>query len=157
MADILHDLPIKASPSRVFAVMVTPQGLDQWWTLRASGRPEKDSQYGLLFGSEYDWRAPRHRFVPNGEFEWEMTQASDDWVGIRIGLRLAAAGDLGPLSQVVRNNLAGVLLDMGEAEQGLTEAESIVSLAPSWAPGHLRMGEALARLKQPRDADRTTA
>ena len=88
MADILHDFPIRASPARVFEVMVTPQGLDQWWTLRATGRPESDSEYQLWFGPEYDWRARVTRLVTSEEFEWEMTRATDDWLGTRVGFRL---------------------------------------------------------------------
>ena len=57
MADILQDFPIQAAPARVFAGVTEPAHLDQWWTLRSSGRPAVGSIYELDFGPGYAWRA----------------------------------------------------------------------------------------------------
>jgi uncharacterized protein YndB with AHSA1/START domain len=93
MPDILHDLPIKASPERAFHSMTSPSGLDQWWTESSSGEPVLHAEYVLGFGPEYNWRARVTKCVPNEEFELEMIEAMDDWLGTRVGFRLTSAGD----------------------------------------------------------------
>lgn len=92
MFDILHDLPIKASPARVFEYFSTPQGLDQWWTLRSKGTARLGEEYELWFGAGYDWRARVTACVPDVEFELEMTHAMDDWMGTRVGVTLKPTG-----------------------------------------------------------------
>jgi uncharacterized protein YndB with AHSA1/START domain len=88
MADILHDLPIKALIDRVFDAVSTPEGLDAWWTDRSSGTPGKGEEYVLWFGPEHDWRARVTRIAPPNDFELEMTRADDDWTGTHVGFRL---------------------------------------------------------------------
>jgi uncharacterized protein YndB with AHSA1/START domain len=88
MADILHDLPIKAPIDRVFEAVSTAQGLDTWWTDRSSGTPAQGEEYVLWFGPEYDWRARVTRSTPPSEFELEMTRADDDWIDTRVRIRL---------------------------------------------------------------------
>ena len=88
MADIFHHFPIKATQQKVFEAMSTPKGLDVWWTMRSSGKPEKGEEYKLSFGPGYDWLAVVSRCVPDTEFELELTQAQEDWQGTRIGFYL---------------------------------------------------------------------
>ena len=88
MAEILHDFPIKVSPVRVFEAFATPAGLERWWTLRSAGTPKLGGEYTLHFGPEHDWRARVTRCIPGKEFELELTRATDDWVGSRVGVRL---------------------------------------------------------------------
>lgn len=93
-ADILHDFPIAAAPTRVFEAITTPAGLDQWWTVRSSGTPQPGTEYQLWFGPEYDWRAVVSIARPNQAFELRLTKAMVDWLGTRVGFLLAptAAG-----------------------------------------------------------------
>ncbi len=93
MANIHHEFTIEAPPPRIFEGMTTPAGLDQWWTHYSSGKPDTDAPYALGFGPEYDWEARVTRCVPNEEFELELTEASDEWLGTRVGFRLAPLGD----------------------------------------------------------------
>lgn len=72
MADVLHDLPIKAPAEQVWDAVTSPDGLDQWWTKTSSGEPVEGSEYELGFGSGYEWRARVTRAVPSSEFELEM-------------------------------------------------------------------------------------
>ena len=89
MAEIFHQLAIKASAATVFDAISTPTGLDKWWTLRAKGNPGLDATYELYFGPGYDWRAVVSQFVPDREFELHMIQAMPDWVGARVGFLLS--------------------------------------------------------------------
>ncbi|MBK5256329.1 MAG: SRPBCC domain-containing protein [Vicinamibacteria bacterium] len=93
MADILHEFPINAPVARVFEGITTPAGLDQWWTQFSSGEPGPGAEYALGFGPEYDWDARVTRYVPNEEFELELVEAMDEWLGTRVGFRLTEAGD----------------------------------------------------------------
>jgi hypothetical protein len=74
--------------------MTTPEGLDRWWTDRASGTPREGAVYELGFGPEYQWRAKVSRCTPETEFEIEMIEAAPDWLGTRVGFRLDASGDV---------------------------------------------------------------
>lgn len=56
MADIVHQLPNKASSAQVFEAISTPTGLDARWTKRATGLPKDGAEYELRFGDDYVWR-----------------------------------------------------------------------------------------------------
>jgi len=89
--DILHEFPVDATPQTVFETVSMPEGLDAWWTLRSKGAPALGAKYELFFGREYDWRARVTRCRPGEEFELELTHASDDWVGTRVGFTFEPA------------------------------------------------------------------
>lgn len=89
MADILHDFYIKAGPVVVFKAISEPKGIDSWWSLECSGKPELGSEYRLYFGEPWDWRASVIALEPGRIFEWQITVAMDDWVGTRVGFELS--------------------------------------------------------------------
>ncbi len=93
MPQILHDLFIKASPDRVFTAVSDPAEVDRWWSLRCSGVPTLNGEYRLFFGDPWDWRARVSKFEPLRAFEWEMTEAMDDWKGTRVGFDLDRTDD----------------------------------------------------------------
>ena len=93
MADILHDLPIKAPARDVFRAVSTPGGLDTWWAERSSGTPALDAIYELGFGPEYQWRARVTRYEPDTDFELELVTADDDWTGTRVAFQLEPRGE----------------------------------------------------------------
>lgn len=93
MADLFHDFKIQASPERVFEAISTPEGLDRWWTKTSDGEPLLGAEYALGFGAGYGWRAKVTRCVPGSEFELEMIDAQEDWLGTRVGFAIAADGD----------------------------------------------------------------
>ena len=53
MHDILQDFPIAADPARVYRAVSEPAGLDEWWTLRSTGKPSVGAPYELDFGPGY--------------------------------------------------------------------------------------------------------
>ena len=93
MADIFHDFPIKAPVQRVFDLVSTPAGLDNWWAESSRGTPGADAIYDLGFGPEYQWRARVTRYAPESDFELEFITADDDWTGTRVGFHLEPRGD----------------------------------------------------------------
>lgn len=88
MPDILHDLPIEATPDEVFEAVSTPAGLNAWWTKRCSGAARLGAEYELWFGPEWDWRATVSRCVAGSEFELRISRADEDWTGTVVGFRL---------------------------------------------------------------------
>jgi len=93
MPDILHQFKIEAPPQKVFNAFCSARGLNDWWALDSSGEPSQGAVYRLYFGSEYDWRAEVTHIVPGKEITWTMTQAMDDWMGTRVGIRLSQTGN----------------------------------------------------------------
>ena len=93
MADIFHDLPIRASANDVFDMASKPARLDEWWTLTSRGTPELGATYRLFFGEEYDWRARVTACEPGKRFELELTDAMPDWIGTRVSFELEPNGD----------------------------------------------------------------
>jgi uncharacterized protein YndB with AHSA1/START domain len=92
MADILQDFRIRASPARVFEAVSKPELLDEWWTLRSTGRPATGTTYELDFGPRDQWRAVVEKSVPGVAFELRLTDADADWMGTRVGFELSPAG-----------------------------------------------------------------
>ena len=88
MHDILQDFPIAAPPEQVFRAVSTPDGLDEWWTLRSTGNPRVGAAYELDFGPAYQWRAEVTKSVPGSAFELRMTKSDDDWSGTVVGFEL---------------------------------------------------------------------
>jgi len=91
-ADIVHAFPVHAAIDRVFHAFSTAEGLDSWWTKRATGIPSPGAEYTLGFGPGYEWRARVTRCVPNREFELRIVGADDEWIGTRVGVRLELRG-----------------------------------------------------------------
>ena len=77
MAEILHRFVIHAPVGRVYEALVTPAGLDSWWTATSA---ELDGVYEFGFGPEYEWRAAVVGRKLDSMIEWEFTVAMDDWI-----------------------------------------------------------------------------
>ena len=88
MSDIIQEFFVKASPTRVMEMFRTPEGLNLWWTQRSSGVPIEGAEFTLYFTPEFDWRAKVTRYVPDREFELQVTKAQEDWQDSRVGCTL---------------------------------------------------------------------
>ncbi len=93
MTDIYHDFPVKATLEDVFGAVSSPAGLDIWWTKSSRGAPLVGSEYELGFGPGYAWTATVTRCVPHTEFELQMVESDDDWLGTVVGFRLEPRGE----------------------------------------------------------------
>lgn len=92
MADILHSFTIDAPPARVFDVLATPAGLNNWWPIQSSGQPALGERYDFDFGPGCQWAATVVGCRPGELLEWQMTTADADWEGTRIRFDLTAEG-----------------------------------------------------------------
>lgn len=89
MVDIFHYFHISAPASKVFENISTPNGFDKWWSENSSGKPVLGETFQFYFGPEYNWTAVVSKFIPDKEFELTMTNADQDWMGSKVGFRLA--------------------------------------------------------------------
>lgn len=85
---ILFDLHINASIQDVFDAFSLPEHLDNWWTLKSSGRPELGTTYNLNFTDKYDWFAEVCLVTQNESFFLKMITSSDDWKPTTFGIEL---------------------------------------------------------------------
>lgn len=69
MPDILQDFPIAVPAGRVYEAVSSPAGLNQWWTMSASGTPQLGNHCDLGFGPGFDWRAVVTKAEPARAFE----------------------------------------------------------------------------------------
>jgi uncharacterized protein YndB with AHSA1/START domain len=88
MPDIFQHFPIKASAKQVFEAVSMPAGLDSWWTMSSSGRPEENTEYSLGFGTGCEWLAKVSHCVDGAEFELQLIEADEDWRGTKLGFAL---------------------------------------------------------------------
>ena len=93
MYDILHDLTIKASPSKIFAALSQPQHLNKWWTKESQGIAKIGQEYRLHFSPEYDWYAEVSICELDKHFELRMTKADIDWNPTCFGFELTEIPD----------------------------------------------------------------
>ncbi|WP_339894844.1 SRPBCC domain-containing protein [uncultured Algibacter sp.] len=85
---IFHNLEIKASPKKVFDAVSQPKHLDNWWSLKSSGKPEVGSEYNLNFTEEYNWFCKVSALKTNESIHFKMTKSDTDWNSTTFGFDL---------------------------------------------------------------------
>ena len=85
--NIYHNLLIKVSPKEVFDAVSQPQHLDNWWTLKSSGKPEFGFEYNLNFTDAYDWYCEVSEVKIGESFFLKMTKADEDWNPTTFGFK----------------------------------------------------------------------
>jgi uncharacterized protein YndB with AHSA1/START domain len=88
MYQILHDLNIKVDKSTIFNAISTPDGLNNWWTLKCDGKPGIDEIFNLYFTNEYNWYAKITKFEFDEVIEFTMISSSFDWLPTKFGFIL---------------------------------------------------------------------
>lgn len=94
MPDIEHELVVAAPIDHVFRSFATADGLNAWWTLTAAADAKLGGRFEFGFGPDYQWAGIVRTLDAPQAIEWEMTETAPmpDWVGTRVGARLAAEG-----------------------------------------------------------------
>lgn len=88
MPDILHDFSIRAQAPDVYDAIVSPIGLDSWWTRRSSGSPVEGAEYQLFFGPGYDWRAVVIEANAPTVIAWKFTRSEPEWLSTTLRFTL---------------------------------------------------------------------
>jgi uncharacterized protein YndB with AHSA1/START domain len=84
MADINHQIGIKAPPEKIFELLSTDSGLSQWWTNDVSGAGEVGSVIAFRFGGGGpDFSVAE--LVPNRLVRWKhLGNMPDQWEGTEV-------------------------------------------------------------------------
>lgn len=86
--NIYHNLLINVPPKQVFDAVTLPEHLNSWWTLKASGKPELNSEYNLNFTDDYNWFCRVIQIKKDKLFYLKMTKADADWNPTTFGFNL---------------------------------------------------------------------
>ncbi len=89
MNTIYHDLIINVSKEKVFEAIATTEGLNNWWTLKCTGKFELAEIINLNFTDDYDWYAKISEINKNTSIEFTMIKASEDWMPTSFGFLLS--------------------------------------------------------------------
>lgn len=95
MADSLHEIPVKASPNKVYEAWTTAAGLSAWWT-KDSRVAERvgDVNVFVFDGGNVEFHFRIDDQVPERRVRWTGLAADKmpaEWVGTRIEVDLEPA------------------------------------------------------------------
>lgn len=90
---IHHDVYIKSTKKKIFAAVSEPNHLNNWWTLKCSGTPNKGAVYKFYFTPEYDWLGEVIKYEADHNFHIKMTKADPDWDPTSFGFDLEKVND----------------------------------------------------------------
>ncbi|GAA4320003.1 SRPBCC domain-containing protein [Compostibacter hankyongensis] len=87
MADIRHNVVIKAAPEKIYEALTTQEGLSGWWAKQTVARPEEGFVNVFTFG---DFRNEMKVTVldPGKRVEWLCIRSIDEWMGTNISFEL---------------------------------------------------------------------
>ena len=85
MADMLHQIQIKATPEKVYEALTTHTGLRSWWTSDSVAKPEVGSIAEFGFNNRATvFRMRVAELKPNQRVVWECLGDLDEWIGTRL-------------------------------------------------------------------------
>ncbi|HKO79997.1 MAG TPA: SRPBCC domain-containing protein [Chitinophagaceae bacterium] len=87
MADIKHNVTIKAAPGKIYKAVTTQDGLESWWAKQTIAKPETGFVNVFTFGKIRN-EMKVAKLIPNGKVEWECIQSIDEWIGTTISFDL---------------------------------------------------------------------
>jgi len=94
MAEILHELVIKSSPTKVYQALTEQKGLANWWTRHVQAEPRTNSiaQFSFDHG-KVTLRMKILRLIPNKAVVWHCVGGSPEWDDTQIYFELAPNRD----------------------------------------------------------------
>ena len=99
MADIRHNIVIKAAPEKIYEAISTQQGIEAWWCKQTIAKPEVGFVNVFVFGSsKNEMRVTA--LDPNKKAEWHVTDSKlsfladqDEWTGTKIIFEIEQVND----------------------------------------------------------------
>jgi uncharacterized protein YndB with AHSA1/START domain len=88
MENISQGFFIKSTREKIFEAISTPEGFDNWWTLKCSGTAQLEDEFNFYFSEIYNWKARITKLVPNESIEFTMTVTSEGWENTTFGFQL---------------------------------------------------------------------
>jgi uncharacterized protein YndB with AHSA1/START domain len=97
MPEILLEVPIAATPERVYAAITEPAGLSSWWTPAVVAEPKVGSVAEFRFGGgRFIVKMEITALEPCRAVRWAVRQGAPDWAGTHV------SWDLSPVEQGTR-------------------------------------------------------
>ena len=93
MPDILLEVPVSASPERVYEAITKQQGLSNWWTPDVSGDAEVGHSVQFRFPGGYAVGMETVALEPGRRLQWIVREGSPDWIGTDVTWDLTRVGD----------------------------------------------------------------
>lgn len=95
MADILHMVPIHASPEAVYEAITMEEAFEHWWTDDASAEPREGSTATFRFeGGQVAFRMKIDRLEPAAAVVWSVQEpAPPEWGGTRVTWHIQEGDD----------------------------------------------------------------
>lgn len=89
MAEILHELSIKAPIGKVYQAITEPKGLANWWTRHVQGEARSNSimQFSFDHGQTV-FRMKILRLIPNKAIVWHCVGGQPEWEDTQIYFEL---------------------------------------------------------------------
>jgi uncharacterized protein YndB with AHSA1/START domain len=88
MADIRHQLNIKAGPEKVYEAITTREGLSGWWAKQTTAQPEPGYINSFTFGT-HRVEMKITQLDTNKRVEWKCIKAIDEWIDTNVSFDLA--------------------------------------------------------------------
>ncbi|GAA0544285.1 SRPBCC family protein [Chitinophaga japonensis] len=87
MAEIRHNVVIKAAPGKVYEAVTTQEGIEHWWCKQTTAKPELGFVNVFTFGKTRN-EMKVTGLSPGKRVEWECLDAIEEWIGTRISFDL---------------------------------------------------------------------
>jgi uncharacterized protein YndB with AHSA1/START domain len=97
MIDIIHRIGIKASASKVYAAVATPQGVAGWWSRETTGDAKVGGRLDINFRNPKGDAIGRFdleivELAPDQRVRWRVKGGPDEWLGTEIVFSLEQVG-----------------------------------------------------------------
>jgi uncharacterized protein YndB with AHSA1/START domain len=87
MAEIRHNVVIKATIDKIYDAVTTQQGLESWWAKQSIAKPEAGFVNVFTFG-KFRNEMEVTELVINKRVEWKCINSIDEWIGTNISFDL---------------------------------------------------------------------
>ena len=98
MADIIHRIGIKATPSQVYDAVATTEGVAGWWTRETTGSNRQGGTVNVRFHKHGDEIGQMdYELVtldPGREVTWRFISGPPEWLGTEATFKLTQDGDM---------------------------------------------------------------
>ncbi len=93
MAEIIHQLVIRASSDKVFHAIAKQKGLSCWWIEDVVAENLEGAFAEFRFGEAYFIKMKICKLEKNRKVFWECVEGDDEWMGTRIQFDLEEQGE----------------------------------------------------------------
>ena len=87
MAEIRHNIVIKATPEKIYQAITTQEGLANWWAKQTTAKPDVGFVNTFTFGT---FRNEMKVILlnPNKKVEWKCINSIEEWMDTNISFDL---------------------------------------------------------------------